>query len=470
MTPAPLPDGFVVRLRPDVRWLDQGRLLVGGSPLRALRLAPAGHRLLSGPGSLLRVTDRASGVLARRLLEANLADPDLTGRAPAIAADLTVVIPVRDRSAQLDAALAALVGLRCIVVDDASRDPEAVARVARTHGAEVVALDVNVGPAGARNAGLERVTSAHVAFVDSDVRVGADALLRLCRHFDDPAVALVAPVVRGRAPTDAPWFARYDAAACSLDLGDRPASVRPGATVGWLASACVVGRTEVLASEQVGGFDAGMRVAEDVDLVWRLVGAGWQVRHDPGERADHDTRTSVRGWLGRKFLYGSGGAALGRRYDALVAPARLSPVMALAGAALLVRQPWSLPVAAACTGWAARRLATRLPDVPGSRGLVVDLSARGLGWAVRQESSLLLREWWPAAVATACVSRSARRVLVSAVLVDSVVAVATTRREVNPAVVVLARRLDDAAYGLGIWRGVLRHRSWAPLRPTRPDS
>ena len=190
---ARLPDGFAVRLRADVRVADGGRMLVGGSPLRAIRLTDRALPLLDD--DKVQVKDQPSRLLAARLLDANLADPVLTDVVPHTE-DLTVVIPVRDRPEQLDRCLAALRPLRCVVVDDASHDPKAVAEVAARHGAHVVALPVNVGPAGARNAGLRYVATPYVAFVDSDVQVGADTLARLARHFHDPGVALVGPIVR----------------------------------------------------------------------------------------------------------------------------------------------------------------------------------------------------------------------------------------------------------------------------------
>src|SRR3546814_1587893 len=91
----------------------------------------------------------------------------------------------------------------------------------------------NLGPAGARNAGLAKVSTPLVAFVDSDVTVTPDALLSLAKHFTDPKVALVGPRIIGTVHTDHPrWFERYDAARSSLTLGSVPGSVRPGAAVG----------------------------------------------------------------------------------------------------------------------------------------------------------------------------------------------------------------------------------------------
>jgi mycofactocin system glycosyltransferase len=351
-----LPTGFAVRIRDDVRRLDDGRLLVGGSPLRAMRLSPEAVGLIDGARVVVRSPQ--AGVVARRLLDGNLADP-MTGP-PAAAAELTVVIPVRDRADQLDQCLAALAGLACIVVDDASLAPDAVAAVAAAHGATLIALETNVGPAGARNAGLRQVTTPYVAFVDSDVTVSARTLQALAGHFADPAVALVAPQVQGISRSARPpWFERYDAAASSLALGRRPCSVRPGAAVGWLPAACLVGRVAALDD----GFAPDLRVGEDVDLVWRLVADGRVVRYDPAYEARHDARTTVWGWLARKVVYGSGGAELGARHGSAIAPAVLSPQMAAAAAAVLLRSRWSGPVATLAVALGARSVRTALPPV-----------------------------------------------------------------------------------------------------------
>lgn len=467
-----LPDGHRVRLRPDVTRLGEDRLLVGGSPLRALSLSQEAREVLGGAlaGELV-VRDATSATLARRLLDGNFADPVLDEQAVQ-ARDMTVVIPVRDRAGQLDRTLALLTGLRCVVVDDASEDPDAVAAVAAQHGADVVALPVNLGPAGARNAGLERVQTRYVAFVDSDVTVTRETLLGLSRHFADPAVALVGPRVKGRslasqrANPNPRWFERYDEWSSSLDLGHVAASVRPRAAVAWLPSACLVGGTEMVRA--VGGFDASLRVGEDVDLVWRLVGADSVVRYDPSHEAAHDTRSSLRGWLGRKFVYGAGSATLGQRHGTVVAPAELSPAMAVAAAAVLFRRPWAVPVGMTGVLWSSWTLSRALPRVPGVRLLALGLSSRGLGWAVRQEASLLVRDWWPATLAVAAVCPRARRAVASALVVDSIVALATRRHPPGLVVSLAGRRLDDAAYGAGLWVGALHERSTTALRPRTP--
>jgi len=449
-----VPVGLTVRLRPDVERRDGGRLLVGGSPVRAVRLSAAAHAILHD--GAITVHDEPSWLLARRLLDGNLADP--APGPPAAPADLTVVIPVRDRADQLTRCLKALGDrVAVIVVDDASADPVGSRRLAESFGAQWIGLGLNRGPAAARNVGLGAVTTRYVAFIDSDVTVSGDTLLALAGHFVDPRVALVGPLVQGQTRSPRPrWFERYDAAASSLALGRRPCSVRPGAAVGWLPSAALVGRVSALV--RAGGFSEEMRVGEDVDLVWRLVGAGHVVRYEPGHVARHDVRSTVRGWLGRKVVYGSGAAALEDRHGDAVAPAVLSPLMACAGALLLTRSRRLAPLAVLPVAAAAVSVARTLPPTPGRGGLAARLAVRGLGWSLRQESALLLRHWWPATIVGLASSRVVRQMVLSALIVDAVVMTTLERPAIDPVTALAGRRLDDLAYGAGVWLGAMRAR------------
>jgi mycofactocin system glycosyltransferase len=452
-----LPLGFRVRVGADVRVHDGGRTLVGGSPLRVLRLKEPAPAL--GRGQILEVADRTSATVAERLLAANLAAPVLAPTTDG--AELTVVVPIRDRADRLDRLLGGLAGLPVVVVDDASRDPGAVAAVAARHGARLVALADNVGPAGARNAGIAEVRTPYVAFVDSDVVVEAAALRGLAGHFADPRVAAVGPRVQGVARSAEPRrFERWDVDGLSLDLGEVPALVRPWSKVGWLPSACLVVR---MADLEAGAFDEDRRVGEDVDLVWRLIQAGRHVRYDPAYVAGHDSRGTWSTWLGRKAFYGTGGAWLAQRHGDWMAPAVLSPVPAVAAVALLAQRRWSVPVALGCLALVRVRLGRTLPETPDRGRLATALTAEVGVSTLRQGSHLLLRHWWPGAALVAFGSRRARRAVAAAMVWDLL-----DHREVSPAQApeaFVARRLDDLAYGAGLWWGAARAHSARVLVP-----
>ncbi len=106
------PAGLGLRPDPGSRLLAGGTVLVGGSPVRVLRLTPSGARHVAGWWSGTPVPDHARArVLARRLLDTGIAHPALSPGAMADAwgpGDVTVVIPVRDRQAELARCLAGL--------------------------------------------------------------------------------------------------------------------------------------------------------------------------------------------------------------------------------------------------------------------------------------------------------------------------------------------------------------------------
>lgn len=411
---APLPVGFRLRIDESTRSSDGGCVLDGGSPWRMLRLTLRGSAVAESLFDGAAVADEVEGALARRLVDAGLAHP-LPPATPAPA--MTVVVPVRDRTEELDACLAALAPLPVVVVDDASRDPARLAAVVAQHGARLVRRGVCGGPAAARNSGLAQVDSELVVFVDSDCRASVPALRALARHFADPLVGAAAPRVT---PARDGVAAPRPVSRSPLDMGDRPASVVSGSRVGYVPSTTLVMRCEALAA--VGGFDESLRYGEDVDLCWRLHDAGWSLRYDPRVVVHH---VEPDGWpaLTRRFHYGTSAAPLARRHPgALRGPSLrgLTAPVALAGA--------HSEEGAALPADVLRRVVRTAP---------VSTVVRLLRWATPL--------WWP-----------------------PLAAVGTDPRHAVSAVA------DEAAYGAGVWWGCLRSRTFEPVLPAvsarRPTS
>ncbi|TFV51769.1 mycofactocin system glycosyltransferase, partial [Geodermatophilus sp. DF01-2] len=208
-----------------------------------------------------------------------------------------------------------------VVVDDGSADPAAVTATAGRHGARVLRHPTARGPAAARNAGLRAATTDLVAFLDSDCVPLPGWSAPLARHTADPRLALVAPRITALSADGAGWVEPYEAAVSALDMGAAPAPVAPGTAVSYLPSAALLARRRALGD----GFDESMRVAEDVDLVWRLAAAGWRVRYEPSAAVAHEHRSAIGEWLRRRAFYGTGAALLVARHGAAVAPVVLSP-------------------------------------------------------------------------------------------------------------------------------------------------
>jgi N-acetylglucosaminyl-diphospho-decaprenol L-rhamnosyltransferase len=71
----------------------------------------------------------------------------------------------------------------------------------------------------------------------------------------------------------------------SYHLADLPRSSGPQ-EVDWLSGACLLLRR--CAFDEVGGFDESyFMYAEDVDLCWRLAGAGWKAAYVPAAEVTH---------------------------------------------------------------------------------------------------------------------------------------------------------------------------------------
>lgn len=456
-----LPNGFRLRLSNSVRRYANGSTLVGGAPTTVMTLSSRAHSTLAG--DVLVVEDDISAAVADRLLGAGLADPVLTAATEEGIDNVTVVVPVRDRGAALTRLLALLPEqVPVIVVDDASAQPDEVAGIAAGAGARLIRCDRNVGPAAARNLGLRATETEFVAFVDSDVRPDPMIFGQLLAHFADPRLAMVAPRIRGFVGATPRWYARYDGFRSSMDLGPVPAHVRPGSPVGWVPSACLMARRTALGS----GFDEGLRVAEDVDVVWRLVEQGWRVRYDPQVSAGHDVRESMTAWWQRKLYYGTGAKLLADRHGSAVAPAVLNPFATLAVIALIARSRWSAPVFAVGVGGLATIIWRRIPPGPARSRITRDLTGIGLNSTLTQLSSLAVRSWWPVGVLAAAVSSRARRALLAAAVIDTVHAFAPEPPPVADVLPFAAlKRLDDLAYGAGVWIGAIRGRSVRALLP-----
>ena len=249
MTGPRLPDGFAVQVDRRVQVLGEGSALLGGSPTRLLRLAPAAQTMLTGRP--------ARGARRRQ----RPACPHAAGRhRRASAAGERTVTSRRDcrypgagQRVGLRRLVATLRGLRVIVVDDGSayRHPDERLRgqALRYPG---VAPHPQQGPRGGaqhrpggvqhrlrRVPGLRRRAAARVA------GGAAGPLLR-------PRCCVGRAAHRGAATADN-MVARYEAVRSSLDLGLREAPVVPYGTVSYVPSAAIICRRSVLS--EVGGFD-----------------------------------------------------------------------------------------------------------------------------------------------------------------------------------------------------------------------
>jgi mycofactocin glycosyltransferase len=405
--------------------------------------------------------------LARRLLNAGLVNPDPPAPPQPPDPEVTVIVPVYADPDRLAACLAPLAG-PATVVDDGSPDGDAIAAVAERYGARYIRLPTNRGASAARNAGLRAASTPFVAFLDADCIPPPGFPGELLGHLADPAIGLVAPrVVTGA--RHAGRIARYERVRSALDMGPEPALVRPYAQVWYVPSAAMVARRKALGA----GFDETLHLGEDVDLVWRLHDAGWQVRYDPRVAVAHDDRVRPMAWYRRRVAYNESVAPLLRRHPERVPVLFLSGIAAFAWGAALAGSPAPVAVLTAVRAVRLRdKLAGRLPDAG--------------AWAVRAAVDTTLREahdlgralagpWAPFAVTALVASRGPRQRrrrlglrLAAPVAIMIVCDWLNDRPALDPVSYAGLRLADESSRGAGIWLGCIRAGDFRALLPRRP--
>lgn len=430
-----------------------GRLLVGGTPPRLVRLSEAGATALK---SLLEGDEAGSAAtLAKRLESSGVLHP-----LPGDGADeppVTTIIPVLNggpRIADLISTLSAEGPV--IVVDDGSSDGSAERAAAA--GARVLRTAGRGGPAGARNTGLRAARTELVAFVDADCMVapgwrrGLAALLAA-----DPKLALVAPRVRSAPGNSA--IARYERLASPLDLGPDASKVGLDSRVSYLPAAALVASRDALL--ELGGFDESMRFGEDVDLVWRLLAAGYGARYAPAREVLHRPRPDARALAAQRAGYGGSAVPLAARHGTAVAPLRIGRH---AGAIWFVAafRPRAAPLALA----GSLAIVSRRGKDRDSRIALTRLALHGQGDAGGHLAGALLREWLPVSLMVVLASRRGRRALSAAAAIEAARVLRGAKAPADVVVLPALRGLDHAAYSLGLWREAFRHRDLSALAPT----
>ena len=204
-----------------------------------------------------------------------------------------MIVPVRNGAAYLPESLPGILsslpeGGELIVSDDGSGDGSA--ELAARLGAQVIRHPEPTGPAGARNRGALRARGETVVFLDADVRVHADTLVRLLEPLHEPSVAASFGSYDDRPPGRS-WISLYKNLAHHF-VHQRS---RRDAVTFW--AGCGAIRRRVLF--EVGGFDEAYRrpSIEDVELGQRLSRGGHVIRLAPEAQVTHLKTWTLASWL-----------------------------------------------------------------------------------------------------------------------------------------------------------------------------
>lgn len=212
----------------------------------------------------------------------------------------SVIVPTRNRPEQLRLCLEGLSELdyprerlQVIVVDDSGGEG-----VPSTLPLELVHTR-NVGPAAARNAGVERASGDLLVFIDDDCRPRPDWLDRLAARYrtaPDDAVG-------GRTVNALHESLCSEAAQLVIDVGYAQNNLGPPDRRWFTTNNLAVPKAGFHA---IGGFDPGYRTAEDRDFCSRWTESGRRMSYEPQAIVAHYRRLDLAEFTAMHFAYGRG--------------------------------------------------------------------------------------------------------------------------------------------------------------------
>jgi glycosyltransferase involved in cell wall biosynthesis len=205
---------------------------------------------------------------------------------------IALVIPGRNCAATIERCLASVVPLlgqgelsEILFVNDHSRD-DTLERVARFPAVRALESPGH-GAGAARNAGWRHSSAELVWFVDADCVVEHDALPRLRRGLLEQG----ADAIGGS-------YANLQAGLLAQLIHEEMVARHEamGSDVTFAITANLLCRRSVL--EALDGFDESLKLAQDLDLAYRIVARGFRLRFDAGSRVGHfhETRLFAYCW------------------------------------------------------------------------------------------------------------------------------------------------------------------------------
>ena len=184
------------------------------------------------------------------------------------------------------------------VVDNASSDDSVAFLQENFPMVSVVQNPTNLGYAGGYNYALQHISADVYCLLNSDVRVTEGWLKPILPLFDNPAVAMVQPKIRDAknpayfeyAGAAGGYIDKYGFPYCRGRVFDRVEEDKgqydTEASIFWASGACLFVRRD--AYLQVGGLDERFFAhMEQIDLCWRWLRSGYEVRYTPNSTIYH---------------------------------------------------------------------------------------------------------------------------------------------------------------------------------------
>jgi glycosyltransferase involved in cell wall biosynthesis len=259
----------------------------------------------------------AGGVVPRTGQLAAIPEP-----APALSADVSVVIPCLDAAELLPLQLEALArqvwqgAWEVIIADNGSTDrtPEiALSFAGRLPALRVVDASAHRGRHYACNVGFRAARGSAVVFVDADDEVAPSYISAMAEALQDHHVVAAR---LDHLALDPEWMQGVGSGFQTTGLEDGFGFLPFGA-------GCSLGFQRSV-FEAVGGFRERATFCEDVDISWRMQLAGYRIEFVPDAVVHYRSRTTLRAMFRQHRNFGRSRALLYHDYRAAGMPPRPS--------------------------------------------------------------------------------------------------------------------------------------------------
>jgi glycosyltransferase involved in cell wall biosynthesis len=223
---------------------------------------------------------------------------------------VSVVIPTYNRISRLKKVLKAFEdqifdknAFEVIVVSDGSTDGthETISELKTTYHLNLL-IQINQGPAAARNLGLAKALGEYILFVDDDVMPTPELIVEHMRVHDEQGknIVVLGPMLTPQEFNMSPWVRWEQAMLVKQYQSMQNGHWQPTARQFYTGNTSLQ-RSHLLES---GGFDPKFRRAEDVELAYRLKNRGLQFVFNSKAIGYHYAERSFPSWIETPYIYG----------------------------------------------------------------------------------------------------------------------------------------------------------------------
>jgi len=477
------------RLRPSARYhcLPNGKAaLVLLYPLRAAFFHDIWHPVLAclGHGAWLpleRITEAAPEVSPEQIelfLNTLIRKGYATQKGFALLDEadypaVSVIIPVRNRPAQITACLRSLIRLdypaeklEIIVVDDASEDatPEAVSRFPEVR---LLRMPQHRQASFCRNRAAESARGDILAFIDSDCLADSTWLKELVPAFRDTSLGALGGRVDGA--FEQSGLDRYEKVKSALNMGAWFKRSEQAELFFYVPSCNFLVKRD--AFQNLGGFRETLYVGEDVDFCWRLQDAGYSLEYRPMGSVSHKHRNRIAAFCARRFEYGTSDPELQQlhsgRVKTLYLPWSESLFWLTVILAMLLKTglPLFLGAGLLLADGIKKHAKLKTRQVPVTRCQVYTAIVRGYLSFVYHCCSFISRYYLVVVPVVWLLSPLTAAVMIGMHLTAGIVEYAVKKARLNPISFLFYFTLEQASYQCGVWWECIQRVNFNPLLP-----